>query len=277
MKKIDQLIKEVKRTINSDIKLIEEHIKDLEEIKELKSYMNFEKTKDILSECKQISIKICELSLDSNYNSNFINYIEEEKNNIKHVLLGYKDENFKQKITKIKNNEINYDNIEIKIERIGYGGGRPPINSDEEILYSILYIENSMLYYLENLNNLLNNINILKDFSEIDTNAVIIGSNGSGKSTLSRRLKVDNISQSINIVSSHHILYLSGQNYIAFENKDDYFDVNIYQEDPKMVTSDIPFDVENFNNSFYNLMNYLIMDHYSKKGDTLKNIIYKRN
>ena len=50
-----------------------------------------------------------------------------------------------------------------------------------------------MASFLTKINDFINNIYILKDFSEINTNVVIIGSNGSGKSTLSRRIKIDNI------------------------------------------------------------------------------------
>lgn len=270
MEKINKLINEIKESIDNDIEFIKKNIMTLEEIEELNVYMNFTKIKSILTDYEKLIGKINELNFDSDYNDNFINYIKEEKNNFKDQFIGYKNENFKKNISKIKNNEVNYEKIEIKKESVGYGGSRPPINRDEEILFSILYIENNMLYYLESLYDFINNLHILKDFSEIDTNVVIIGANGSGKSTLSRRLSIDNINQSINIIPSHHILYLSEQNYVAFENSNDYFDVNIYQEDSKMVTNDVPFNSEEFNNSFYNLMNYLIMDHYSKKGDSQK-------
>ena len=46
-----------------------------------------------------------------------------------------------------------------------------------------------MASFLTKISDFINNIYILKDFSEINTNVVIIGSNGSGKSTLSRRIK----------------------------------------------------------------------------------------
>lgn len=195
------------------------------------------------------------MDFDSDYNDNFISYIEEEKDNIKVQFIGYKNENFKQNISKIKNNKVNYDKIEIKNKGVGYGGGRPPINSDEEILFSILYLEN--------------NLHILKDFSEINTNVVIIGSNGSGKSTLSRRLKIDNLNQSINIISSHHILHLTSDNFIIPRHANEFLDITTYQQGKKLVTEEEPFDNEDFLNSLHNLINYLLNLHHREKGDTL--------
>src|SRR5699024_8751212 len=249
MKKINKLIYEIKESIDNDIEFIKKNIMTLEEIEELKVYMNFTKIESILTDYEKLIGKINELNFDSDYNDNFINYIKEEKNNLKDQFIGYKNENFKKNISKIKNNEVNYENIEMKYERVGYGGGRPTINSDEEILFSILYIENNMLYYLESLDDFINNLHILKDFSEIDTNVVIIGANGSGKSTLSRRLKVDNLNQRINIISSHHILHLTSDDFIIPRDANEVLDIDTYQKEKKLVTEEEPFDNESFINS----------------------------
>ncbi|WP_312040211.1 AAA family ATPase [Macrococcoides bohemicum] len=269
MKNINKLIYEIKESIDNDIEFIKKNIMTLEEIEELKVYMNFTKIKSILTDYEKLIGKINELNFDSDYNDNFINYIKEEKNNLKDQFIGYKNENFKKNISKIKNNEVNYENIEMKYESVGYGGGRPPINSDEEILFSILYIENNMLYYLESLDDFINNLHILKDFSEIDTNVVIIGANGSGKSTLSRRLKVDNLNQRINIISSHHILYLTSDDFIIPRDANEVLDIDTYQKEKKLVTEEEPFDNESFINSLHNLTNYLLNLHHRQKGDTL--------
>lgn len=269
MKIVNQLIKEISEIINSDIEFIYDCIMSLEDIEEMKMFINFAKIKDILTEYEKIVKKIYELSLLSDYNDNFINYIEEEKNNVKVQFINYKDENFKQKISKIKNNEVNYDNIEIKNENIGYGGGRPPLNKDEAIIFDLVYLENNMLYLLDSLNNFLNNLYILKDFSEIDTNVVIIGANGSGKSTLSRRLKVDNLNQRINIISSHHILHLTSDDFIIPRDANEVLDIDTYQKEKKLVTEEEPFDNESFINSLHNLTNYLLNLHHRQKGDTL--------
>src|SRR5699024_5110019 len=149
MKKINKLIYEIKESIDNDIEFIKKNIMTLEEIEELKVYMNFTKIESILTDYEKLIGKINELNFDSDYNDNIINYIKEEKNNLKDQFIGYKNENFKKNISKIKNNEVNYENIEMKYESVGYGGGRTTKNSDEEILFSILYIENNMLYYLE--------------------------------------------------------------------------------------------------------------------------------
>ena len=37
------------------------------------------------------------------------------------------------------------------------------------------------------------------------------------KSTLSRKLKVDKFNDYINIIASHHMLYLSNDNFVVFE------------------------------------------------------------
>ncbi|MEB8307395.1 AAA family ATPase [Staphylococcus xylosus] len=269
MENIKKLINEIKESIDDDIEFIKNHILTLSEIKELKKYINFEKIKSILTDYEELIEKIYELDFDSDYNDNFISYIEEEKDNIKVQFIGYKNENFKQNISKIKNNKVNYDKIEIKNESVGYGGGRPPINSDEEILFSILYLENNMLHNLENLDDFINNLHILKDFSEINTNVVIIGSNGSGKSTLSRRLKIDNLNQSINIISSHHILHLTSDNFIIPRHANEFLDITTYQQGKKLVTEEEPFDNEDFLNSLHNLINYLLNLHHREKGDTL--------
>ncbi|MRF36070.1 AAA family ATPase [Staphylococcus sp. KY49P] len=269
MENIKKLINEIKESIDDDIEFIKNHILTLAEIKELKKYINFEKIKSILTDYEELIEKIYELDFDSDYNDNFISYIEEEKDNIKVQFIGYKNENFKQNISKIKNNKVNYDKIEIKNESVGYGGGRPPINSDEEILFSILYLENNMLHNLENLDDFINNLHILKDFSEINTNVVIIGSNGSGKSTLSRRLKIDNLNQSINIISSHHILHLTSDNFIIPRHANEFLDITTYQQGKKLVTEEEPFDNEDFLNSLHNLINYLLNLHHREKGDTL--------
>lgn len=269
MENIKKLINEIKESIDDDIEFIKNHILTLAEIKELKKYINFEKIKSILTDYEELIEKIYELDFDSDYNDNFISYIEEEKDNIKVQFIGYKNENFKQNISKIKNNKVNYDKIEIKNESVGYGGGRSPINSDEEILFSILYLENNMLHNLENLDNFINNLHILKDFSEINTNVVIIGSNGSGKSTLSRRLKIDNLNQSINIISSHHILHLTSDNFIIPRRANEFLDITTYQQGKKLVTEEEPFDNEDFLNSLHNLINYLLNLHHREKGDTL--------
>ena len=97
---------------------------------------------------------------------------------------------------------------------------------------------------------------------------MIIGSNGSGKSTLSRRIKIDNIDQSINIIPSHHILYLTSEDFIIPRYSDEILDINTYQNATKLVTENEPFDNDSFINSLHNLINYLINDHNRHKGDT---------
>ncbi|MGX1435583.1 AAA family ATPase [Mammaliicoccus sciuri] len=268
MDKVYKLINEIKEILFGYREFVSEYVLSLENIEEMNKYINFLKISDILNEFDKEIEKLIDLEFSSKYNENFINYINEERSNFEHQFNNY--ENIKRNSSKIKNNEIIYENIKVQREYIGYGGGRAPLNKDEELIYDFVYFENNMIYLLESINNFINNLYILKDFSELNTNVVIIGANGSGKSTLSRRLKLDNINQSINIIPSHHILYLSQQNYVAFENSDDYFDVNTYQEDSKMVTIETPFNSDEFNHSFYNLMNYLIIDHYSKKGDSVK-------
>lgn len=131
-----------------------------------------------------------------------------------------------------------------------------------------MYLERSLDHQLEVLNNFLDNILILKNFSEIDTNVVIIGSNGSGKSTLSRRLKIDSTMQSINIISSHHILYLTENNFIIPRHANEVLDIYTYQQEKKLVTEEEPFDNESFLSSLHDLTNYLLNLHAIEKGDT---------
>lgn len=270
MKSVNQLINEISEIINYDIEFINEYIISLEDIEEMKMFINFSHVKDILVEYEEKIKKINELDLYYNYNDNFINYIEEEKNNFEYYFNSYKNESFKESLRKIKNNEIVYGNIKIKKENMGYGGGRPPLNKDEAIIFELLYLENNMLYFSDSLNNFFNNLHILKDFSEINTNVVIIGANGSGKSTLSRRIKIDNINQSINIIPSHHILYLPSDDFRIPRYLNEKVDINTYQNESKLVTEEEQFDNDSFVNSLHNLLNYLINDHNINKGDTYK-------
>lgn len=262
------LLNEIKETIENEIEFIENNIMPLKEKEELSEYINFEKIKNILTQYKHLISKTFELSFESNYNDNFIRYIEEEKDSINYNSKYYKNDDFIKKLSKIKSGEINYDKIEIKNMSVGYGGGRPPMNKDEEILFSILFLENNMTHNLENFNNFINNLLILKDFSEINTNVVIIGSNGSGKSTLSRKLKIDNLNQSINIISSHHILHLTSDNFIIPRHVNEILDIDTYQQGKKLVTEDEPFDKESFLHSLHHLINYLLNLHHRQKGDT---------
>lgn len=77
MENIKKLINEIKESIDDDIEFIKNHIPTLAEKKELKKYINFEKIKSILTDYEELIEKIYELDFDSDYNDNFISYIEE--------------------------------------------------------------------------------------------------------------------------------------------------------------------------------------------------------
>lgn len=278
MGKIDIINRELNdliENIDDEANFIREVILELRVLDNLNELVNFEKIEAFLSEYEQKIKEIKIIDMKGEYNDNFIQYIKEEKEQIfRFYLSHYNDESLKQNISKIKNKEISYENIKLEKYNIGYGGGRPPINKDEEILFKLMYLENDMSVFLKNINNFINNIHILKDFSEINTNVVIIGSNGSGKSTLSRRIKIDNINQSINIIPSHHILYLTSDDFIIPRYSNEVVDINTYQNETKLITEEDPFDNTSFINSLHNLLNYLINKHNLQKGDTFED--YKK-
>ncbi|MBO3078974.1 AAA family ATPase [Mammaliicoccus sciuri] len=268
MDNVYKLINEIKSIVISYRTFISEHVIPLENIEPLNKYIDFSKINEILIEFDEKIENITDLDFTSEYNYNFINYIEEEKNNFEYQFNNYNNENFKQNLSKINNNEIVYNNIKLQKENIAYGGGRSPLNKDELLIYDLMYLENNMYYVLDSINNFFNNLHILKDFSELDTNVVIIGANGSGKSTLSRRLKTDSLSQSINIISSHHILHLTSDDFIIPRNVNEVLDIDTYQQEKKLVTEEEPFDNDSFIKSLHNLINYLLNLHHKQKGDT---------
>ena len=268
---INKELKDLIKIINSEVKFIREVILDLKKVEDLSDLVNFGIIEEYLIKYESNIKKIETINMSSEYNDNFISYIKEEKDKfLKFYLIHYNDESLKKNIDKIKNKEVSFKNIELKRVNSNYGGGRPPYNKDEEIAFKLIYLENDMSIFLEIFNNFINNICILKDFSEINTNVVIIGSNGSGKSTLSRRIKIDDINQSINIIPSHHILYLTSDDFIIPRYLNEKVDINTYQNETKLVTEEEPFDNNNFVNSLHNLINYLINNHNMQKGDTIK-------
>lgn len=274
MKEVDSINRELDdlvKTINKEISFIEDNIIILSVFKKLNEFVNFIEIKEHLKNYKYIISKIKDINISSKYNENFLQYIREEKQIFSQYYLNhYKDEGLHKNIKNIKNKEVNYENIDIEFKnmKIGYGGGRPPLNKDESVLIQLIHLENDMASFLTKINDFINNIYILKDFSEINTNVVIIGSNGSGKSTLSRRLKIDNIDQTINIIPSHHILYLTSEDFIIPRYSNEILDINTYQNATKLVTENEPFDNDSFMNSLHNLINYLINIHNRHKGDT---------
>lgn len=274
MKKVDNIHEEIDdlvQAIDKEINFINDNIIILKVFEKLNEFINFIEIEEHLEDYKYIISQLKKLNILGEYNENFLQYIREEKQMFFQFHLNHcNDEVLQQSINAIKNKEINYENIDIELKKIkiGYGGGRPPLNKDESVLFQLIHLENNMASFLTKINDFINNIYILKDFSEINTNVVIIGSNGSGKSTLSRRIKIDNIDQSINIIPSHHILYLTSEDFIIPRYSNEILDINTYQNATKLVTENEPFDNNSFINSLHNLINYLINDHNRHKGDT---------
>lgn len=274
MKKVDNIHEEIDdlvQAIDKEINFINDNIITLKVFEKLNEFINFIEIEEHLENYKYIISQLKNLNISGEYNENFLQYIREEKQRFFQFHLNHcKDEVLQQSINDIKNKEVNYENIDIELKKIkiGYGGGRPPLNKDEGVLFQLIHLENNMASFLTKISDFINNIYILKDFSEINTNVVIIGSNGSGKSTLSRRIKIDNIDQSINIIPSHHILYLTSEDFIIPRYSDEILDINTYQNATKLVTENEPFDNDSFINSLHNLINYLINDHNRHKGDT---------
>lgn len=268
---INKELSDLVEIINKEVEFFRKDILELRIFEDLSNLVNFEAIEDYLKKYEGIIKKVEDINMSSEYNDNFISYIKEEKDEfLKFYIIHYNDESLKKNINKIKNEEVSYKNIELKRANSDFGGGRPPLNKDEEIVFKLIYLENEMAMFFKKFNNFINNIYILKDFSEIDTNVVIIGPNGSGKSTLSRRIKIDDINQSINIIPSHHILYLTSDDFIIPRYFNEKVDINTYQNETKLVTEEEPFDNNDFVNSLHNLMNYLINNHNMQKGDTIK-------
>ncbi|MEN2036897.1 AAA family ATPase [Staphylococcus haemolyticus] len=216
-------------------------------------------------------IKLSNLELDKEYNSNFKNYIYQEVDNIIYYYIQKEDRTILDVINGLLNKEIIIEEVDITSfeKRRGYGGG-PPLSANEEKLFILQNIINSKIDLERQLDDFVNNLDILKVFSEIHKNTVIIGANGSGKSTLSRKLKVDKFNDYINIIASHHMLYLSNDNFVVFRNNEQILDIESYQNSEKIGFENEPFDITDFNSDLHNLVNYLLNNHYSQRGDTIQ-------
>lgn len=123
MKDVDDLIKEIAQNIKEKMEYIKNHILTLENHNtELNEYINFKSIENLVEIYKNTISKFDELEFSSNYNENFTKYVDEERNNLD-LYFSNNNEDFEKSISKIKNNEVNYKNIEINKEYIGYGGG----------------------------------------------------------------------------------------------------------------------------------------------------------
>lgn len=269
IEKIIRVASKEKDFIDGIAKLIKNELKDFVDIVKIIQHIEQINDKiDILKDLQKI------LGSKNEYNEHFYNYVKHESKEFETLYLNYKNENMRQIKARINSGNIDISQInKSKIENYmydGYGaGGRGelPFNQDERLVFEIKFLEDNQTYFLEKIDDFVNNLKILKDFSKIDMNVVIIGSNGSGKSTLSRRIKVDSI-DNINIVSSHHILHMTSEDFIIPRYKNEHFDLHTYQSDKKLVSEHEEFDKDLFINSLHNLTNHLLHTHHTKKGDT---------
>lgn len=79
-------------------------------------------------------IKLSNLELDKEYNSNFKNYIYQEVDNIIYYYIQKEDRTILDVINGLLNKEIIIEEVDItSLKRRGYGGG-PPLSANEEKL-----------------------------------------------------------------------------------------------------------------------------------------------
>lgn len=226
------------------------------------------------------------------YNKSYLIYINDLNQNIKNSsILKYNSETFNEKLEQYLNDHISFSDLK-KFNNLGYGGaaGTNPQGSfgggggygagggyglgvnpfaDESINYQELLLMEQHFHSLKyNIFDFIHNLSLLEPISSIDGNIVIIGSNGSGKSTLSRKLKMNSYDDSINIIASHHYLYVVNTPFTFDVNGGFTSQIEQYKQEDKMSNNDNEINSDDFVHEFHNILNDLLIQHTSSKSDT---------
>lgn len=260
-------------------------------------YLNFndgfDQYKLMLTEMEE-SIKIFSTLLKSfenkKYNKSYLIYINDLNQNIKHSSsLKYDAEIFNEKLDLYLNDCISFNDLK-DFSNLGYGGaagtnpqggfgggygagggyglGGNPISNEGNNYQELLQMEQHFHSLKYNIFDFIHNLSLLEPISSIEGNIVIIGSNGSGKSTLSRKLKMNSYDDSINIIASHHYLYVVNTPFTFEVNGGFTSQIEQYKQEDKMSNSDNEINSDDFIYEFHNILNDLLIQHTSSKSDT---------
>lgn len=277
---------DLKKIPKEDLNRFNNLIKDIEIefeiynkfIEEMETDENFRKVITYEVSEEEISIKIEEFkesyqilkNLDFNedqYSENFIDYFNSviAENEWNHEFLN-KDKDLMKSLQKVKSGEITFKEI-IKEENRGIGAGG---GSETYYYYRLAHTGSDIIHLSDKLYQISRNLRILEFISKISNNIVVIGSNGSGKSTLVRQLKTDNLQGGINIIASQHLLYLPHHSFSVHMDEDLKSNVEQYQQALKILREGEIFEVDEYINDLHNTINYMLINHYSDRGDTHK-------
>lgn len=213
------------------------------------------------------------------YNQNFLNFLNKNFDiTVNHrLLINIYDEELLDEIsnsnflTSLSSNPDLYKSIVTNmyghgggyVQGMGAGGGPPnPQSEDDSLLYRFVQFGFSLMWIVNDFETFISELTLIHSFSKIKNNAVIIGSNGSGKSTLANSLIANGRIDNIEIVRSHHMLFIPNKPF----NFDQSSDLNLDQS--YNTRKDLYFDEDNFINDFHNIFDYLIKEHTMLKGDT---------
>ncbi|TDL33537.1 hypothetical protein EVU91_12790 [Macrococcoides bohemicum] len=228
---------------------------------------------EFLSKLNQLQLivdEIYKIDLEGKqYSHVFIEYIKERtKSNY------YGD--LKELVIFLEDNMDNLNPLEKFIDDLNeesnfiYRGGYTP---DYRLCDYLYRITDNIDYLIDDNFQFVKILNLIEPISQIEGNLVIVGSNGSGKSTLSRQLKIGN-SEEFSIISAQHFLLLP-QEAFQFYLDGSQIDIDSYQSKNKLVISEDDLDTNDFIYDFHNIINYLLVNHSSLKGDTKSDVSKK--
>lgn len=218
---------------------------------------NIEKLESILKELSDISL------FDKLYNDIFLEYLKENINRNFDEQTNIYIEFFEENIHNSK--MIKELFIEVQDNNFYYPLGRE-LKFEFELSNFILRLNENLEYTVNNVNEFSKVLVLIEPISQIDGNIVIVGANGSGKSTLSRQLKIGH-SKQFTVISAQHFLLLPRESFQIFFDGSE-IDVKSYQSKNKLTIDHNDIETNEYIYDFHNIINYLLNNHFSIKGDT---------